>query len=137
MGDGVEATLHSSNISKNIERYFFTEDMLRKSVIFDRILFNELGRIQKERQILESRIRTILAILRRSVCSQARWRKDPSTNISWFFPKSDVEVLQGLARSAWHPSHPAELFASRSSHPEWKAFFQKVNKAFIYQFRSQ
>jgi hypothetical protein len=57
MGEGVEATLHTSNISKNIERYFFTEDMLRKSVIFDRILFNKLGRIQKERE------REILAII--------------------------------------------------------------------------
>jgi hypothetical protein len=49
MGDGVEATLHPSNISKNTERYFTTEDMLRKAVIFDRILFNKLGKIQRER----------------------------------------------------------------------------------------
>ncbi len=50
MGDGVVATLHSSNISKNKERYFFTEDVLRKAVIFDRILFHKLGRIQRERR---------------------------------------------------------------------------------------
>ncbi len=50
MGEGVEATLHTSNISKNTERYFVTEDMLRLAVIFDRILFNKLGRIQRERR---------------------------------------------------------------------------------------
>ncbi len=50
MGAGVEANLHTSYISKNTERYFFTEDMLRKAVIFDRTLFNQLGRIQRERR---------------------------------------------------------------------------------------
>jgi hypothetical protein len=48
--DPVEATLHTSNISKNTERYFFTEDMLRKAVIFDRTLFIKLGRIEIERE---------------------------------------------------------------------------------------
>ncbi len=37
--EGVEATLRSSNISKNTERYLLTENMLRKAVTFDRILF--------------------------------------------------------------------------------------------------
>jgi hypothetical protein len=47
MGEGVEATLHTSDISKNTERYFFTVDMLRKAVIFDRILVKKLGRIHE------------------------------------------------------------------------------------------
>jgi hypothetical protein len=54
MGEGVEATVHSSNISKNKERYFFTEDMLRKAVIF------EVGKDpDRDSEILESRIETV------------------------------------------------------------------------------
>jgi hypothetical protein len=66
MGEGVEATtlLHSSNISKTQRDTSFTEDMLRKAVIFDRILCNKLGRTQRERDILESRRETIRASLR-------------------------------------------------------------------------